>query len=115
MGEFYCGLALFATWAMLVKNVGPMATEQINADLDKQEAEMKAVRQDEIDRCLIAIKKENVALQLEGAYRSRINEAYQQVKKRLDYQLELANTMRRMEQKHMTDWIVSNVRKSITA
>ena len=39
-----------ATWAMLVKNVGPMATEQINADLDKQEAEMKAVRQDEIDR-----------------------------------------------------------------
>ena len=28
---------------------------------------------------LIAAKKENVALQLESAYRSRINEAYQQV------------------------------------
>ena len=28
---------------------------------------------------LIASKKENVALQLESAYRSRINEAYQQV------------------------------------
>ena len=28
---------------------------------------------------LIAAKKENVALQLEGAYRSRINDAYQQV------------------------------------
>ena len=37
-----------------------------------------------------------------------------QVKKRLDYQLELANMMRRMEQ-HMADWIMSNVRKSITA
>merc|ERR1711983_89600 len=86
---------------------------------------MKSLRQDEIDRCLTAIKdeeqsqfmkssyeeliaakKENVALQLESAYRSRINEAYQ---------LELANMMRRMEQKHMADWIMSNVRKSITA
>ena len=43
---------------------------------------------------LIAAKKENVALQLESAYRSRINEAYQQVKKHLDYQLELANRNR---------------------
>ena len=79
---------------------------------------------------IIAAKKEAVSLQLESVYRARLMEAHQQVsgtldpllcltmsfqvKKRLDYQLETANVMRRMEQKHMVDWIISNVKKSIT-
>merc|ERR1719318_2083170 len=70
----------------------------------------KAIRQSEIDSCLqtiadeeagqadtaayaeiIAAKKEAVGLQLEGVYRARLQDAYTQVKKRLDYQLETAN------------------------
>ncbi len=38
-----------------------------------------------------------------------------QVKRRLDYQVELNNVMRRVEQRHMVDWIIGNVKKSITA
>merc|ERR1712154_352460 len=93
---------------------------------------MGSIRQSEIDACknaiaaeesaqanaaawqdIISAKKEAVSLQLESVYRSRLTEAHQQVKKRLDYQLETANVMRRMEQKHMVDWIISNVKKSL--
>merc|ERR1712032_1132835 len=94
------------------------------------EAALRAIRQDEIDACLanvqgvqeqatawediIAAKKEAVGLQLEGEYRSRLAAVHSAVKKRLDYQVETANVLRRMEQKHMVDWIIGNVKASIT-
>jgi len=64
---------------------------------------------------IIEVKKNSVGLQLEAEHRNRLNEAYDQIKKRLDYQLELSNIKKRAEQKHMVNWIISNVRKSITA
>jgi len=131
--DFYVGIGLFAVLATVVKQVGPSWTEEINKELDQEEAELRSIRQNEIDACkasidgelkeqdnataweaIIQAKKEAVGLQLEAAYRARLAEAHQQVKKRLDYQLETANVLRRMEQKHMVDWIISNVKKSIT-
>jgi F-type H+-transporting ATPase subunit b len=37
-----------------------------------------------------------------------------QVKSRLDYKMEMDNVTRRFQHQHMVDWIVGNVRKSIT-
>eukprot|EP00096_Caligus_rogercresseyi_P007930 TRINITY_DN260_c0_g1_i1.p1 TRINITY_DN260_c0_g1~~TRINITY_DN260_c0_g1_i1.p1 ORF type:complete len:247 (-),score=101.72 TRINITY_DN260_c0_g1_i1:195-935(-) len=101
----------------------------VKADEDK----LKSIRQKEFDKfndalaeedkaqwmassyeSLIKAKNESVGLQLEAAYRSRLQEAYNRVKERLDYQLETANVHRRVEQKHMVNWILDGVMKSIT-
>merc|ERR1712228_855362 len=108
--DFYVGIGLFAVLATVVKQVGPSWTEEINKELDQEEAELRSIRQNEIDACkasidgelkeqadatawetIIQAKKEAVGLQLEAAYRARLADAHQQVKKRLDYQLETSN------------------------
>merc|ERR1711910_170992 len=131
--DFYVGIGLAVVLSYVVKTVGPDWTAAVNKELDADEAALKAIRQNEIDSCkaqvaaeelsqanttawedIIAAKKEAVGLQLEGVYRGRLQSAYTQVKKRLDYQLETAYVVRRMEQKHMVDWIIGNVKSSIT-
>jgi len=131
--DFWVGVGLFTIITYLVKTVGPDVTASINKEIDEEHAMLKSIRQDELDNCMdaikkceqaqadsmawediIAAKKEAVGLQLEAEYRSRLAEAHQQVKKRLDYQLETANVIRRFEQKHMVDWIIGNVKASIT-
>jgi len=131
--DFWAGMALAICLTTIIKMAGPDWTATVNKALAEDEADLKSIRQNEIDNCLkgialeekaqadasawadiIAAKKEAVGLQLEAEYRARLSEAHQQVKKRLDYQLETANVVRRMEQKHMVDWIIGNVKASIT-
>uniref|UniRef100_A0A672PFD5 ATP synthase subunit b n=1 Tax=Sinocyclocheilus grahami TaxID=75366 RepID=A0A672PFD5_SINGR len=56
----------------------------------------------------------NVAMLLETNYRERLHMVTNEVKKRLDYQVELQNLHRRMEQEHMVNWVEQSVIKSIT-
>merc|ERR1712095_121664 len=112
--DFYVGLGLAVVLTGVVKSAGPDWTAAINKELDEEEAALRGIRQNEIDAIkasvaaeeasqadtsawedIIAAKKEAVGLQLEAVYRSRLQNAYTQVKKRLD-------------------WIIGNVKASIT-
>lgn len=68
----------------------------------------------EASKYIVDAKKENVLLQMEAEYRSRLNEVYNATKNRLDYFVAVQNSKRRFEREHMINWIGSGVRQSIT-
>lgn len=51
---------------------------------------------------------------LEANYRERLLTVYNEVKKRLDYQVALQNLKYQKEQDHMIQWVEKNVVQSIT-
>ncbi|KAK3726823.1 hypothetical protein RRG08_020985 [Elysia crispata] len=93
-------------------------TRPINMMKDAEKANIakldRLIEETETIKHVHQAKKEGVEFQLEAAYRQRLQTAYQEVKKRLDYEVEKANTKRRFEQDHMVNWIVNSVTKSIT-
>jgi len=131
--EFYTGLSILIMMVYAVKKFGPNIAAYLDKEIDEIEGSWVKYRQGSIDTMKSAIeaekksqweaegqtmlfdaKRENVALQLEAAYRERLATVHTEVKKRLDYQMETANVKTRIEQKHMVDWIVSGVKASIT-
>lgn len=53
-------------------------------------------------------------MMLETNYRERLMMVYNEVKKRLDYQVAMQNLKRQKEQDHMIQWVEKNVIQSIT-
>ncbi|KFO86663.1 hypothetical protein N320_05047, partial [Buceros rhinoceros silvestris] len=63
---------------------------------------------------LFDAKRNNIAMMLETNYRERLMMVYNEVKKRLDYQVAMQNLKRQKEQDHMIQWVEKNVVQSIT-
>jgi len=132
--EFYVGLCIIMMTVYGVKQFGPSLAKTLDDAVDEQANALDKAREDTLknlnqsikdeelaqwqaegQKMLFEAKKENVALQLEAEFRKRQAQVFGEVKRRLDYQLEQVNIQRRLQQKHMVDWIVSNVVKSISA
>lgn len=131
--EYFTGLTLGIMAVYAIKKFGPGVAAALDKEVDSFESGYNSIRDDSIANLNEAIKeekdaqwraqgqtllfdakRENIGLQLEGVYRQRLIEIHSQVKKKLDYQLETTNVKTRLEQRHMVNWIVDNVRKSIS-
>ncbi|XP_077294244.1 ATP synthase subunit b, mitochondrial [Arctopsyche grandis] len=131
--EFHTGVAILIMIMYASKKFGKPIAAYLDKEVDAYEnsfnqsridsknALLESIKEEKTEQwraegqnLLIEAKKENVLLQLEAAYRERLAVAYTEVKRRLDYQVEKQNIDRRISQKHMVDWIVNNVLKSIT-
>nr|CAD7445242.1 unnamed protein product [Timema bartmani] len=131
--EYYTGISVAILCVLIVKKLGPPVAKYLDKEIDDIEAgwnqgreasikdledsvegEKKEQWRAEGQNMLFEAKKENVSLQLEATYRERVAEVYNEVKRRLDYQVQRLNVDRRIAHKHMVSWIVSHVLKSIT-
>jgi len=132
--EFWNGVSLFIIVGYVIKKFGPQIGTWLRGEMDKELDTLNAGKKAEVDGAeqgiamekkaqwqaegqtlLFEAKRENVGLQLEAAYRERIMSVYQEVKRRLDYQVAKQEVERNVQQKHMVNWIVSRVQKSITS
>jgi F-type H+-transporting ATPase subunit b len=60
-------------------------------------------------------RKDIINMALEAAYRDRLKQMYDAVKRRLDYQVALQNARKDFERTNMINWITNEVKKAITA
>lgn len=131
--EYYSGLSWIVILYLAVTKLGPGVGASLDAEVDAVAKEFDDDRKAEINyyetvikdgkdaqwradgqKLLMDAKKENIAMQLEAAYRERFMHVYRTVKGRMDYHLKRYQAEARIQQRWMIGWILENVRKGIT-
>ncbi|XP_075227593.1 ATP synthase subunit b, mitochondrial [Lycorma delicatula] len=131
--EYYYVYATAILIYIANKKFGSKIGNFLDKELDKEAEEIKSIQGDEIknyeslieqekklqwqsegQKLLLEAKKENIFIQQEAIYRERAMHVYNEVKKRLEFHAQKQLMERRVSQKHMVDWVVNEVLKSIT-
>jgi len=131
--EWYGGVAFAILLTIGIKKIGPSVKKALDQEVDEIEAGWEEGRKQSLANLQQSIKdeeteqwraegelllneahKETVALQLEAAYRERLAHVYNEVKRRLDYQVEIQQVERVVKQKHLVNWVKEKVLSSIT-
>lgn len=132
--EYYTLLSVVILLYVATTRVGPHIAKSIDKGIDEYERKWNLNREEqkknfegsitlenklqqsmEGQLMLQDAKKENVALQLERAYRERILIVYKDIKKRLDYQISKALIEKKFIHRNLLQWVVDQVIASYTA
>jgi F-type H+-transporting ATPase subunit b len=109
--------------ASTLDNMAEKETKAIVSELDNatKEIDVKIANNEALktlpdaNKLINDAKRENIHLQLESAFRQRLAQVHQEVKKRLDYQVAVQNVYKRVEREQAINYILGEVNKSIGA
>ncbi|TMW43445.1 hypothetical protein DOY81_011475 [Sarcophaga bullata] len=130
--EFYSGLSLGIMCIVIVKKLGPKVANYCDREVNRLEEEWKKQKETEINDLkkliereeveqwraggalrLMDAKKDNIALQLETAYRLSILDLHKEMERRLNYHVKCYYTEKRILRKHMAKWLIKECLKEI--
>lgn len=130
-GHMLCGWILF--YLLISRTVGYKFDKYLYGEFQNRMNHFKSLIEDDLKEAvefrknsaaeteaLLAVKekfpvifKENMALQLEAAYRANVEQVATEMKRRIDYLQETESTKHRFEREHMLNWINENVVKEV--
>ncbi|CAH2034694.1 unnamed protein product, partial [Iphiclides podalirius] len=125
--DYYIGLSILVIIIYGNKKLGPILAASLDKDVDAFETNLNATRKEEEahyesiikeakdaqwrangQKLLMDAKKENVAMQLEAAFRERQMHVFRTVKRRLDYHMHLEETEQSSTTSKLTDTVLSD-------